>query len=173
VHNGFDNERGTEIPVRILETLAVVLGLSLLAVACDQTVDEIDAGNSADSGSLDAGNSGPSVLVTYNSAQHTVVLADLTAVDFEGTPSAKLSEAILAAVTGHTMAQLQIDDLLADDGFSPNDSSNCAGRLPVAGADTEQGFIALDSRNLGWASALSYPGCMGVDGLHEIKVSDQ
>lgn len=173
MHNGLDNERGMETVVRILKILAVVLGLSLCAIACDQTIEETDAGKGADSGSADAGNSGPSVLVTYNSAQHTVVLGDLTEVDFEGAPSVTLSAAILAAVTGRTTAQLKVDDLIADDGFSPNDSANCTGRLPLPGADTEQGYISLATRDLGWGSALAYPGCMGVDGLHEIKVSDQ
>jgi len=159
--------------VRIFKNSAVVLSLSLLAMSCDQTIEETDAGNSADSGRPDGGSSGPAVVVTYNATQHTVVLGDLTEVDFEGTPSAKLSEAILAAVAGRTVAQLKVDDLIADDGFSPNDSSNCTGRLPLAGTDTEQGYVALTTRDLGWGAALSYPGCLGVNGLHEIKVSDQ
>jgi hypothetical protein len=160
--------------MRIGMKLTLAMGAMALMLSCDQTVEGLDAGTGEDAGvNADAGGGGPSVLVTYGGEQHAVALGSLATVDFAGAPHIKLSIAILAAFNGPSIAELKVDDLIADDGYTPTTRSNCDGMLPVAGEDTEQGFIEPDTRNLVWDAALTFPGCMAVDSLHEIKISDQ
>lgn len=121
----------------------------------------------------DVAAAGPSVDVTYGGTTNTVVLSTVTAGTFGGAAAVKVSDVILAAFPSVTVDSLQADDFIAGDGFAASSSGNCAPVLPLDGASLAQGWIAPDTRNLGWEEALDLPGCLGVDDLATIQISDK
>ncbi|MBN2359140.1 MAG: hypothetical protein JXR83_06780 [Deltaproteobacteria bacterium] len=164
--------------MRNRKTLALLAALALCVGACDQTIEDTDAGAGTDGGADAGGGScihsgaGVTVQVNYGGNQLPVDFSCVADTEFSGAAHKKLSDVILAAVTDRTIDQLKIDDLLAP-GYSPTMRSNCDGMLPVSGANSELGFVLPATRDLVWDGSLMYPGCMNVDGLEEIRVSDQ
>ncbi|MCL2625257.1 MAG: hypothetical protein FWD46_00355 [Cystobacterineae bacterium] len=143
-----------------------LLGVSIYISACgkDQEINFPEDDNPLDS-------SGKSIEVFYDGNSSTVSLDKLPTVSFNGAPHVKLSDVLAAAIPKKPIAQLQISDFVASDGFSPRQKSNCDDLLPVVGATIEQGYIEPVTRNLKWDNT-DYPGCMSGRDIIEIYVQE-
>jgi len=158
--------------------------LALLAVACDQSVDD---GGDPDATSADASPAGDgayelgllpdaaparTVNVTYNAQDKLIDLAEPTPVTFEGHPSARLSDVVSLAFPAATQADLTAD-FTAGDGFKPGSKSNCSGLVPVDGADFPKGYVDVATRKVRWELSLAFPGCLYIQDLAEILLADK
>ena len=164
-----------------------------LFASCDQSVDDgrLDStagdtvaqhdgqagehpagdGGTADGKAVD-GAAGKTVKVTYKAQSTVVSLAQPTPVTFLGTKHARLWDVIQLAVAGVTQDKLTAD-FVSSDGFKPGSKSNCAGLVPVPGANLAKGYIDVSTRRLSWDPSLGYPGCLSVQDLAEILVADK
>ncbi len=111
------------------------------------------------------------VEVTFGDASVDVRLATLPSETFQDVEAVKLADVIAAAHFEPELADLQAD-FEASDGFRPGNSGNCEGITPVAGADLELGYLSLDTLELLWDDELDFPGCMGVEDIALIELSD-
>jgi hypothetical protein len=157
------------VPIAVLSGLTAAL-VAAMACGSDQKIESKDAGtsNTDDAGVV----TGKTIKVTYQGSSIEVALNQLATVDVNGTAKARLSAAILAALPSKTLEQIQVNDLIASDGYTPTAKSNCAGMLPVAGPKTEKGYVDPSTRLITWDESLAFPGCMKITDAAEIVVAD-
>jgi hypothetical protein len=114
-------------------------------------------------------DAGLKVTVTYASVDHMVDVSTITA---ETSGLVLVSNVVLKALPGTDLATLNTNFLGAD-GYDPSTKANCQPVLPVPGENLAQGFIDPATLNLTWDAALTYPGCLKVDGLGQILLTDK
>lgn len=113
---------------------------------------------------------GPTVTVSYGETQVEVYLSQTETVTIEGEDYARLTEVVELAELGTPTADLMFD--FTADGFRPSDSPNCASVVPLSAETLGQGYIHKESKDLAWDEAADMPGCMGVNGVLTIEVTD-
>ncbi|HCF58016.1 MAG TPA: hypothetical protein DFS52_08495 [Myxococcales bacterium] len=114
---------------------------------------------------------GKSVKVLWQGASTEVALDGLPTVEVAGTQRVRLT-AIIAEVIGSTpVAELEAD-FVAGDGFKPGSSPNCLDFVPVPGDALALGYLDPVSRDLSWEASLEFPGCLRVDDIAEIILTE-
>ena len=161
--------------------LVLAAGVTLgLGCGSDET-SVPDTGQTADLGGADgqkpdggsrSDGGGVTVEVIYAGGSHTVDLSQPGPVTLDGTPYARLSDVVLLALPGQTLASLTAD-FEASDGFKPSEKANCTGLTPLDGDKLAKGYVHPTSRNMRWDDDLGFPGCMAVNGLGKIIIADK
>ncbi|MFZ5446591.1 MAG: hypothetical protein ACOZQL_41770 [Myxococcota bacterium] len=122
----------------------------------------------------DSGPAGKTVLVLYGGASTPVDVSKPTQVPLDGTTYSRLSDVVLLALPGKSLAALKVDDFEGSDGFKSSAKANCVGLIPLAPADKlAKGYVHPTSLNMRWDDDLGFPSCMTVKGLAKIHLSDK
>ena len=116
----------------------------------------------------DGAAAGKTVLVLYGTSSTPVDVSKPTQVPLDGTTYSRLSDVVLLALPGKSLAALKLDDFEASDGFKPSTKANCVGLIPLAADKLSQGYVQPDSLNVRWDDALGFPSCMAPKGLAKI-----
>jgi hypothetical protein len=98
-----------------------------------------------------------------------VPLAGLATTEIGGADLVTLETIVATADSSVTLADVELE-LLASDGWSPEDSSSCEDLHPIDGANAGLGGVDRTTHDLSWDESASYPGCMAVDDLTEITI---
>jgi hypothetical protein len=157
----------TRYPLRLRRALA----LCSAAVAggtlggCGPVAEVADAG--------DDGGTHSSVLVSVGTEQRPVTLATLSTTEFNGAPHVRLDRIALAAWSDLDLAQAQLLDMRAGDGFIVSSRGSCQTMLPLAATTMQHGYVEPATRGLRWETNLGFPGCMTVADLAEILIARQ
>ena len=113
------------------------------------------------------------VNVVYNATSTTVTLSTLTTVAVSGNNYDRLSDIVLAAVTGKMINQLEATNFVGSDGYTPTSKAGSQDYVPTPGTTLATlGFIDPATNNLIWDASLSFPNYMTVRGEAEIDVAD-
>ncbi len=148
----------------------LLLGCGLLWISCDAPPSDTDAGDVTDAGARDdAGTTGGlSVTVHFpDGGAGEVALSGLATEDLEGATVVRLSLVVTTALPEVTLSEVRVG-FKASDGFDPASRGNCMSLLPLEGARLTQGGIDPVTRNLNWEDALGYAGCMYVNDLTDL-----
>jgi hypothetical protein len=130
-------------------------------------------GGTGGTGTGGTGGAGVSVTieVTQGATTESVDLGTVTSFTCGTGSCVAVDDIILAAFPSATISAITAD-FVASDGYNPVSSPNCSSLVPVAGSDLELGRVTIPNRNLVWDDSLSFPGCLDVDDLAEIIISE-
>ncbi len=109
------------------------------------------------------------ITVVRGTTTTAVPLAGLTTTDIGGQDMITLATIVAEADATVVLADVDLE-LVASDGWSPENSSTCEDIHPIDGANAIYGGVDLTTHDMSWDSTPAYPGCMNVNDLKEITI---
>jgi hypothetical protein len=100
-----------------------------------------------------------------------VPIAGLTTAELDGDELVTLEAIIAESGIGVELSAITLD-FEASDGWTPSMSTSCESIVPIPGSNAAQGGVDRTTHDMGWDTALDYPGCMSVEDVMLITVAD-
>lgn len=167
---GDDDDNGTAVDAAV--DSGITDSTTADGVAADQTTaDQAAADGPSDDAQGADSLSTKAIDVTYQGNTTAVELSQVTPVDFNGAPHARLSDVISIALPDAVQDTLAAD-FVGGDGFKSGQDSNCTDLIPYSGENFDKGYIDLSDYRLYWETDLNLPGCMKVKNLAEVLLTD-
>jgi hypothetical protein len=92
-----------------------------------------------------------------------VDVMDVTPLDYSGTQGYALSDVL--GLAGYTNLDGYAASFEAADEWTPDQSENCVGIMPLAGDQLQYGYLTEEDHKLVWMEEADLPGCMKVKDL--------